>query len=369
VTLAELCEGLAAWLDGSGPRSDLVLSSRVRLARNVANTPFPNRANGVQLGRAFHGVAAASADVPSLASATTWNLEDLATADRPLLVERHLVSPNLLEGTGERGVIVADGERQAVMINEEDHVRIQCVASGFQLAEVLSEAVALDRGLEERIEFAASRRHGYLTACPTNAGTGLRASVWIHLPGLALVGETKRIHRSVAEMGMAVRGWFGEGTSALGDFYQLSNQQTLGRTEERAVEELGAVAERVLGYELEAREKLASSDRRAKLEDRIFRSEGILRCARLLTVSQVMACTSDLRLGRALGLVQVSDRGLNRLALFSQPAHLAKRMGCPQDGESSRWERARWVRAEMDSIGFRPRVDEEPGQGSTERGR
>jgi protein arginine kinase len=218
------------------------------------------------------------------------------------------------------------------------------------LQAVLESASRLDRELEPLVPFASSRAHGYLTACPTNVGTGMRASVLIHLPGLALAGESKRVQRAVSEMGMAVRGWFGEGTSALGDFYQLSNQRTLGRDEEQAVEELARVAERVLEYERQAREKLVGSDRRARVEDRVFRAEGALRSARLLTVAQVMACASDLRLGRALGLLEIPDVSLNRLALFSQPAHLANRVGCPTDGEAARWERARWVRDEMASI-------------------
>jgi protein arginine kinase len=252
--LAELGSRLSAWLDGSGPRADIVLSSRVRLARNLPDQPFPHRANDVQRGRVYRRVVGACAEAASLAGSDAWNLDELGTAERPLFVERHLASPSLVDGTGDRGVVVAPGEGLAVMVNEEDHVRIQSVTSGFNLQTVLESASRLDRELEPLVPFASSRAHGYLTACPTNVGTGMRASVLIHLAGLALAGESKRVQRAVSEMGMAVRGWFGEGTSALGDFYQLSNQRTLGRDEEQAVEELARVAERVLEYERQARE-------------------------------------------------------------------------------------------------------------------
>jgi len=349
VTLEELCSHVAEWLDGSGPHSDIVLSSRVRLARNLAGFPFPHRGDDLQRTRVFRDVTEACSGSYELKESECWNLESVTPADRSVFVERHLASPRLVSGVGPRGVVVAPGERLGVMVNEEDHLRIQSVTSGLNLAESLERAVRVDRELEGKLEYAVSDERGYLTACPTNVGTGLRASVLIHLPALAMAGESRKVHRAVAEMGMAVRGWFGEGSGALGDFYQLSNQRTLGRTEEEMVEALRRIAERVLELEVEARDRMkASAARRARIEDRVHRSYGTLRHARLLTVEQLMSCASDLRLGRWLGIFEgVPGEALNRLALFGQPGHLRKRSGRKLEDDEESWARAEWVRSEL----------------------
>jgi protein arginine kinase len=277
-------------------------------------------------------------------------VNELSPRERGLLVERHLVSPNLLHGDGARGLMVRDDERLGIMVNEEDHLRLQSVASGLDLDGALAGAVELDRELERRLPFATSRERGYLTACPTNVGTGMRASVLLHLPTLVLVGEVKKVHRAVGELGMTVRGWFGEGSAALGDYYQLSNQKTLGKTEPESCQELLRVTRRVMTLESEAREKLRGSpDTMRRLEDRVGRSWGILKFARLLNVEQVMAAASDLRLGRSLGLApNVPDRILNRVLLFCQPAHLGERLGGAWTGDEESWMRARWIRDEVE---------------------
>jgi protein arginine kinase len=288
-------------------------------------------------------------------------VNDLAPRERGFLVERHLVSPNILPGDGGRGMVVRDSERLGIMVNEEDHLRLQSVASGLDLESALEQAIALDRALEERLAYAASRERGYLTACPTNVGTGMRASVLLHLPALVLVGEVKKVHRAVHELGMVVRGWFGEGSAALGDYYQLSNQKTLGKTEPESCQELLRVTQRVMALEREAREKLQSAPETIRrLEDRVARSWGILSWARLLNVEQVMAAASDLRLGRSLGLSpSLPDEALNRVLLFGQPAHLAERLGGTWSPDVERWERARWIRSELGRASS-------PGNGSQE---
>jgi protein arginine kinase len=249
-------------------------------------------------------------------------------------------------------VSVAPGEGLGLMINEEDHLRIQSVVSGFDLAAALQGAVDLDRELETRLDYAVSPERGYLTACPTNVGTGMRASVLVHLPGLMLAGEIRKVHRAVGEMGMAVRGWFGEGSHALGDFHQVSNQRKLGLTEEEITEELGKVCRRILELETEARERLvASTSRRRRIEDRIHRSCAVLLAARLLTVEAVMACASDIRLGKWAGhFEEVPTEKLNRLALLTQPAHLGRTEGRVLLGEEADWARARFVRAEFSGV-------------------
>ena len=345
------------WLEADGPESDVVLSSRIRLARNIRGRVFPHRIGSEGKREIVEEVRSACERTEGLADSAYWDLESLSEAERQVFVERHLASPHLVGSAGPRGVVVGPGEGRGVMVNEEDHVRIQSVVSGLNLGKALETAVGLDRELEEALDFAVSDDRGYLTACPTNVGTGLRASVLVHLPGLVLAGEIKKVHRAVAEMGMAVRGWFGEGTSALGDYYQLSNQRTLGRTEEEASEQLEKVARRVLELEIEARRRLGESeDRRRRMDDRVHRSRGILESARLLTVEQVMGCASDLRLGRWLGtLPDVDLTGLNRLALFAQPAHLGLRLGRSLSGDDESWARAEWIRAEIGAVLGNPR--------------
>ena len=349
MTLEELAGATAGWLSGRGPDAEIIASSRVRLARNLAGVPFPHRAASEVRSATYDRVVEAVASTTALGSATPWNLADLEAADRRLLVERHLASPRLEKGEGPRGVVFAAGESIGVQINEEDHVRIQSVTSGFDLQRALAGAVELDRDLESRLDFAVSDHIGYLTACPTNVGTGMRASILIHLPALVLANEVKKVHRAVGEMGLAVRGWFGEGSGALGDFYQLSNQRTLGRTEEEAIVDLTRVMERVREIEIEARQRLQSSGSRSrKIEDRVHRSLGTLRHARLLTVEQLMACVSDVRLGQWMGMLEpLSVEDLNSALLLSQPAHLARRLGRTLDEGEERWERANWVRARL----------------------
>jgi protein arginine kinase len=354
VKLDELAQRLTCWLEPAEGQDEAILSSRVRLARNLADIQFPHRADGLQRSRVYENVLQACRSTSSLGEdALAWNLDELPDLDRRLLVERHLVSTGLAGEMGGRGVIVNAAESLGVMLNEEDHVRIQSVTPGLDLDKALERAIALDRELEEKLAFAVHDDWGYLTACPTNVGTGLRVSVLIHLPALVLAGQVKKVHRAVGELGMAVRGWYGEGSGALGDFYQLSNQRTLGRTEEESCGQLRKVTARVLKLESDAREGLQKSEtRRRRLLDRVHRSWGILRSARLLTVEQVMACTSDVRLGRSFGLFpRATPALLNRLALFSQPAHLEKREGRKLVDDEMSWARAEWVRGELAEAG------------------
>ncbi len=348
-----LVDRMTAWNAGSGPESDVVLSSRVRRARNLLGVAFPQRASEVERERVFGRVVEAAREIEALRPLHVWNVDRLGTPERRLLVERHLVSPNLVQGEGARGLAVRDDEALGVMVNEEDHLRLQAVVSGLDLETALARAVDLDRALETRLEFATSPERGYLTACPTNVGTGLRASILVHLPALVLVGEIKKVHRAVNELGMIVRGWFGEGSSALGDFFQLSNQKTLGKTEPESCGELLRVARRVLKLEEEARERFRESpSMMRRIEDRVGRSWGILRHARLLSEEQLMACVSDLRLGRSLGRFDALDvRDLNRITLFAGSAHLRFRLGADWNAESETWERALWVRGEIERKG------------------
>lgn len=360
MTARELAEARVNWLEDDGPRRDIVLSSRVRLARNLEGRPFPHMAGIDEAARVLADVTAAAAaldagparppaaggDGGSALPGAAWNLEELNAWERQILQERSLATPRLVAGIGPRGVRLAAGGRVHVMINEEDHLRIQTVEPGLQLERALAAAIDADRRLEARLAYAATGTHGYLTACPSNAGTGIRASVLLHLPGLVLSREIKRVHAAVGEMGMVARGAFGEGSRALGDCLQLSNQRTLGLSEEDAVEALERVAHRVLQLESDARERLVEdAGRRRRLEDRIHRSRAILGEARLLTVEQAMACASDVRLGKWLGRFEETGHDvLSRFLVFAQPAHLGRTEERLPDPDEAAWRRARLAR-------------------------
>jgi protein arginine kinase len=349
MTMRDLADRPVPWLSGEGDRADLVVSSRARLARNLAGEVFPHRADDAALERIFDRVRDASVSVPRLAGATEWALDSLPEWGRRVLMERHLVSGRHVRGRGRRGVIECEEAGLALAVNEEDHLRIQGVAPGLNPSSALQATVELDRALEGALGFAARRDLGYLTSCPTNVGTGLRVSVLVHLPGLALTGEVKRVHQAVGEMGMTVRGWFGEGSRALGDFWQVSNQRTLGLTEEDAVETLERVVDRVLELELEARERAAEETaRRRRLEDRVHRSRAVLESARMITASHAMACASDVRLGKWLGhFEEVPWSTLNELSYRVQPAHLGAAREEVPEPEDAEWLRARWIRRRM----------------------
>jgi protein arginine kinase len=354
MTTRELAEAKVSWLEDAGPRREVVLSSRVRLARNLEGHPFPHVAGIEEAAEVLEQVNAAAAVLDEAAGESSadnapgafWDLEGLSAWERRILQERSMASPRLLAGVGPRGVRLVRGGRVHVMINEEDHLRIQTVEPGFQLEQALAGVVGADRRLETRLPFAATERHGYLTACPSNAGTGIRASVLLHLPGLVLSREIKRVHAAVGEMGMVARGAFGEGSRALGDCLQLSNQRTLGLTEEDAVDALERVTHRVLQLELDARERLVEDvGRRRRLEDRVHRSHATLTEARLLTVEQAMACVSDVRFGKWLGRFEETGHDvLNRFLVFAQPAHLGLAEERLPDPEEAEWRRARLAR-------------------------
>ncbi|MBL8860640.1 MAG: protein arginine kinase [Planctomycetes bacterium] len=322
-------ERVGSWLASTGPDSDVVVSCRVRLARNVEGLPFVARMEpkaALELcGRLREELVAARLD-----GETRWvAMSDATPLVRVLLRERHLVSRDLAPaedgGAALPGRAVAFGatESIAAMVNEEDHLRLQALASGFDLARAWRRAQDLDRTLEARVPFAHTRELGYLTGCPTNVGTGLRASVMMHLPALSLVrSELEKVFAAAQRTGLAVRGMYGEGSRAAGDFYQVSNQITLGRSEEQLVADLQALVPAIVQFERDLR-RLLAIERRAALEDRIQRSLGLLRSARALQTDQALAHLSTLRLGLELGLIQEPRLSLlNELGVQVQKAHV-----------------------------------------------
>jgi protein arginine kinase len=351
-------ETVTEWLRGEGNAGDVVMSSRVRLARNLSTSPFVNKANRPQrqevLDSCRNRILSAG-----LTDRMVWlDLHETPPVERTLLVERHLISQQHARGkqsTGAggqeepRGVAVSvPDERVSIMVNEEDHLRLQVIRCGMDLARTLEDAGAIDDKLEAGLDFAFSPRFGYLTACPTNVGTGIRLSVMMHLPGLRLTGNMEKVKRAAADMSLAVRGFYGEGSEAAGDFYQISNQTTLGKTEQMLLHELDQqIMPQVIEYERVARKTMLTK-RRADLEDQVFRALGALTHARLMTTEEAMQHLSMLRLGVLLGVVTHIDQvNVNRMMLLVQPAHVQKVAGRELDQDQRRAARAELLRTRL----------------------
>jgi len=323
----ELFVSSAPWLKGEGPHADMVLSTRIRLARNLRDVPFTHRAADEQLHGVLASVASAVSPSGTLGGGLLLKMQDCTPIERQVLVERHLVSHELGDGARPRGIYLAPDERVSIMINEEDHMRLQALTPGFQLAEAWSLADSADDVLDESLDYAFSDEIGYLTACPTNAGTGLRASVLIHLPALVLLEEIQRVLKSVMQVGLNVRGLYGEHSDVMGNLFQISNQTTLGRSESDSIESLERVTRQVIEAEEHARERLLR-DARVQIEDKVWRAYGLLRHCRSVSSEEVINLCSAVRLGASLGTQGLCPiRVINELLVLTQPAHLQRMHG------------------------------------------
>jgi protein arginine kinase len=346
--LSDLTNHAGEWLRGSGPMCEIVISSRIRLARNVAGIPFLSRASRQQRQNLEDRVRDTLLSAPISGPTFYVDLEKAPEIDRQLLVERHLISKQHAATEGARGVAIGENETVSIMINEEDHLRIQVLRSGLQLDEAWTQINAIDDTLESQIDFAFHPRFGYLTACPTNVGTGIRVSVMLHLPALKLTGEIEKVFRAAKDMHLAVRGLYGEGTEATGDFYQISNQTTLGKTEDEIISDFRLVViPKIIDYEHHAR-KLLLNERAVHLDDKVMRAQGILRSARLMASEETLSLLSHLRMGVHLGRIKDIDiRTINELFLLTQPAHLQKIQGRKLEGDQRRAARADFIRQRL----------------------
>jgi protein arginine kinase len=345
--LNDLLKTPSRWLGADGPHPDVVLSSRLRLARNLSTGPFPPRARKEQLAGVIQSTLAAARHLVPLKSAEFLNLHDMPQVGRTFLVERHLISRDLAQGTRVRGVLVAPGEELSVMINEEDHLRVQSIASGFQPTEAWDRVNALDDLLEKELEYAFRNDYGYLTACPTNAGTGMRASVLIHLPSLVLTKQAKKVLQGVSAVGLAVRGFYGEGTEVMGNFFQISNQTTLGRSERDILENLERVTRQLIEYENKAREAMIRSAR-VQVEDKVWRAYGTFRYSRSISSQETISLASAVRFGIAMGLDGLCDiKALNEIMVYSQPAHVQQMAGREMDSPERNVFRADYIRERL----------------------
>lgn len=330
----------------AAPDSDVVMSCRVRLARNLAAFPFVNRATHPQRREVVETVRAAP--MPSaMAGAAEWiDVQPLPKRDRQLLVERHLVSRQFAEGDSPRALALTHCESLAVMVNEEDHLRIQSIREGSAVREAFASAMNVDDSLSEHLDYAFCQRLGYLTACPTNVGCGIRISVMVHLRALRQTNEIERVKRAAKELHLAVRGFYGEGSDAIGDWFQISNQRTLGVRETDLLEDFATrIVPTVVAYEREARRLMMDRQKRV-VEDRVFRGVAALRAARMLGLDEAMKQLSSVRLGVCLGLIEgVSLETLNRLTVNIQPSHLRAAHAGIESDDDEREARARTARS------------------------
>lgn len=322
--LNDLTRMRGEWLRGTGPESDIVMSSRIRLARNLAQFPFLNRADDSVRAEVERLLRKQVLQLKLDDELTYLDVNSLESVDRQFLVERQLISRELAESHGSRGVGISEEENVSLMVNEEDHLRIQVLRSGFDLDVCWEQINRIDDLLEAHVTYAFSEQLGYLTACPTNVGTGIRVSVLLHLPALVMTKEIQKVFQALQKISLAVRGLYGEGSQAMGDFYQISNQVTLGKSEEQLLKNLKDVVPSIISYERKVRDTLVKESRQ-KLHDQVSRAHGILKTAQTISSEETMHLLSSVRMGVNLGLIEdLPIPTVNELFIHTQPAHLQK---------------------------------------------
>ena len=312
------------WLRGTGPNSDIVISSRIRLARNLDKIPFSHWAKKNHLEKVLSKTKETISMNSHMKNGIFLELDNLSNVDKQFLIERHLISPEHAMKSNHRAVFISDKEVISIMINEEDHLRIQVMQSGFNLMEAWSLINSFDSELEEVLSYAFSANWGYLTACPTNTGTGMRASVMVHLPSLVLTKQINKVLQAITKLSLMARGFYGEGTEASGNLFQISNQVTLGHREEEIIDNIERIIKQVIEHEQNARRALLLQNKE-ETEDRVWRALGTLKNAHIITSNETLELLSIVRLGIDIGIINQLDRKMiNELFILTQPAHLQK---------------------------------------------
>jgi protein arginine kinase len=343
VKFEELAQQTGEWMRGNGPESDIVMSSRVRLARNLADYPFIRKCSP-QDRTAIAASVRRAVDALPLGSETEFvDVSKLGDLDRQFLMERQLISHELSDGEGARAVVLDPHERFSVMVNEEDHLRLQVMQSGLDLHTAWQRMNELDNTLESKLIYSFTKKLGYLTACPTNVGTGLRISVMLHLPALVATKQIEKVFRAFSKINVAVRGLFGEGSQFMGDLYQVSNQMTLGKSEEQILQRVSEVVSRLIEYERKARDFLVQESR-DDLHDHVSRALGILCTAKKISSEETMHYLSKVRMGVNMGLIEsIPIPTVNQLFIQTQPAHLQKLCGQKLSVSARNTERANYI--------------------------
>jgi len=346
-----ITNAVSEWMNGDGLDADIAISSRVRLARNLRDQPFPMLATDSQLDQVIAQVEQAMEDEAFKRQGhfEMIRMDALTPLQKRVLMEKHLISPNLLADSRKGAVILSENEAVSIMVNEEDHLRIQCLFSGLQLKEAWEAADRIDDIFEKHINFAFDERRGFLTSCPTNVGTGIRASVMMHLPGLVMTQQINHILSAINQLGLVVRGLYGEGSEAIGNLFQVSNQVTLGQSEEEIIENLTSVTRQIIEREHEARHSLMHNHR-LQLENRVCRSYGILTNARIIESKEAAERLSDVRLGIDLEIIKgIPLSVMNELMVMTQPGFLQQYAGQELTADSRDERRARLIRERLQS--------------------
>ncbi len=347
IMFEEMAKSPAAWLSGKGEDALVVLSTRVRLARNVAGCKYPPSADLDTKKRIVGYFDSTVTRSKLLGQGTYYNSSDISNWDRDFLIERHLISPLFLNGELSKSLFIGPEEKVSIMINEEDHLRIQGLTAGLDPKGAYELASAYDSEVGRYLEYDYDPDFGYLTACPTNAGTGMRTSVLIHLPGLVLTKDIDNVIKYITRCGLIVRGFYGEGSDVLGNLFQISNQNTLGISEEEIMGQINRITLEIIEKEASARQRLID-EAADMIEDKIWRAYGILKNARVLTSDEVMNLLSAVRLGHAMKIIDFLDITLiNEILLLSQPAHLQKYYGSEMDSNRRDFVRAQMVREKL----------------------
>lgn len=338
MTIDDLLKQPGAWL-AAGKDTGTVVSSRLRLARNLKNRAFPGWAGEEECGRVWQELKPILLGLKTMTPSFALAMGEIDLLDKQILFERHLMSREQAEKGKGSGLVAATDESMSIMVNEEDHMRLQAMRPGLDLVQTWKTIDAMDNEIEQNVSYAFSARFGYLTACPSNVGTGMRASVMLHVPGLVLANEINPIVKGVSKIGLAVRGLWGEGTEAVGNMFQISNQISLGEKEETTIANLAQVVLEIVEHEKNARARLMER-KEAMLRDHVGRACGILANAHILTSKEALDLLSGLRLGIDLGILKkMNRRVVDELLLVTQPAHLQKAEGKklrPKDRDQAR---------------------------------
>jgi len=343
----EMAKKPVGWLKGDGDEASVVLSTRIRLARNIAGFVFPNSADAETREKLLEYFDSAYSKSDFLKKGVFHRTEGIDQTNSSFLVERHLISPTMLDRLEGAGVYIAPSEKVSIMINEEDHLRIQAITAGLEMDRTMELASQFDNEVGRLLEYDYDSDFGFLTACPTNVGTGLRASVLIHLPGLVLTRDIDKVIQKISKMGLAVRGFYGEGTDVLGNLFQISNQTTLGQSETDILEAIERVTRIIISDEAAARNRL-KDEAYDQICDKIWRAYGILKYARVLSSEEIMNLLSAVRLGLAMNIIKsLTIETINEILLLSQPAHLMKFYGEDMDVDRRDIVRAEMVREKL----------------------
>lgn len=338
---------MVKWIDGDASDEDVVVSTRIRMARNLRNYKFPQRMSIQEAENITQEVLNVMKDLPPGVNYKFYKINSLSPIERISYIEEHLISPGLINRPDYSSFLLKDDETATIMINEEDHLRIQVLYPGLNFEKAWESINEIDNFLESKLDYAYHDKFGYLTACPTNVGTGIRASVMVHLPALSIIGQVDGLIRGFQKIGLAVRGLYGEGTKAYGDLYQISNQTTLGEEEEEIIKRLKGIIYQTINKERDVRNNLLSS-RKYEIEDRIYRSYGVLKYARRINSKEAMQHLSNVRLGIEMGIIKdIGFKKIEKITIGIQPGSIQKYANRDLDNNERDIIRAKYIRERL----------------------